>query len=76
MLSYEETRNLCFVFKTNSHLISEKVTYVHQDRENQRQPFFSEKYTTFFLKMNYLFLIIGCHHFFPKRVFFYSKQPK
>ena len=54
----------------------EKVTYVHQDRENQRQPLFSEKYTTFFLKMNYLFLIIGCHHFFPKRVFFYSKQPK
>ena len=50
MLSYEETRNLCFVFKTNPHLISEKVTYVHQDRENQSQPFFSENTLPFFSK--------------------------
>ena len=52
-----------------------KVTYVHQDRENQRQPFFSEKYTTF-LPQNELSF---SHHwlspfFFPKRGFFFTQN--
>ena len=43
----------------------EKVTYVHQDRENQRQPFFSEKYTTFFPQNELSFSHHWLSPFFP-----------
>ena len=70
MLSYEKTRNLCFVFKTNPHLISEKVTYVHQDRENQSQPFFSENTLPFFSKRITFFSSLAVTIFSLKGFFF------
>ena len=70
MLPYGKTRNLCFVFKTNSHLISEKVTYVHQDRENQSQPFFSEKTLPFFSKRITFFSSLAVTIFSLKGFFF------
>ena len=66
-----------FCFQNKLPFDLEKVTYVNQDRENQRQPLSLKTTLPFYLKMNHLFLIIGCHHFFfPKKGFFYSKQPK
>ena len=55
-------------------LIYEKVTYVHQDRENPRQPFFSEKYTTFFPQNEFIFFSSLAVTIFSLKGFFFTQN--
>ena len=64
-----------FCFQNKLPFDLEKVTYVNQDRENQRQPLSLKNYL-FTSKRITFFSSLAVTIFFPKKGFFYLKQPK